>query len=188
MSGQLFLGKSSAATTKSRQRANRSPTHHTMDAPPLPDWTGFTSATTLELAEAVLAQYQANARLMKAIIAVMKTRPEPPAQSSPAKSSPAAFSRGAVPPALCPCCGQSQSPEFPFLRQVSTGGESSKRRRLELGDFCVTDNNTPSQPTQGTPPRQHIMRQQTMRRSPSASPPAAQSESDSGWGKTHSIH
>ena len=30
-----------------------------MDAPPLPEWTGFTSATTLELAEAVLAQYQA---------------------------------------------------------------------------------------------------------------------------------
>jgi hypothetical protein len=158
-----------------------------MDVPPLPEWTSFTSATTLELAEAVLAQYQANARWMKAIISVMKTRPEPPAQSSPAKSSPAAFSRGAVPPALCPCCGQSQSPEFPFLRQVSTGGESSKRRRLELGNFCVTDNDTPSQPTQGTP-RQRITRQQTMRRSPSASPPETQSDSGCNWGKTHSIH
>ena len=62
-----------------------------MDAPQLPEWTRFTSATTLKLAEAVLAQYQANARWMNAIIAVMKDRPEPPAQS-PKKSSPAAFS------------------------------------------------------------------------------------------------
>ena len=159
-----------------------------MDAPPLPEWTSFTSATTLELAEAVLAQYQANARWMKAIIAVMKTRPEPPAQSSPAKSSPAAFSRGAVPAcSACALCGH--SPELFFGRE---GGESSasKRRRLnmDMGNFCVTDNDTPSQPTQGTPPRQRITRQTTMRRSPSASPPAKQSESDSGWGKTHSIH
>ena len=42
-----------------------------MDAPVPPDWTRFASATTLELAEAVLSQYQANARWMKAIIAVM---------------------------------------------------------------------------------------------------------------------
>ena len=122
-----------------------------MDAPPLPEWTSFTSATTLELAEAVLAQYQANERWMKAIISVMKTRPEPPAQSSPAKSSPAAFSRGAVPacsPGPCTLCGY--SPELFFGRE---GGESSasKRRRLNLeqGNFCVTDNDTPSQPTQG---------------------------------------
>ena len=159
-----------------------------MDAPPLPEWTSFTSATTLELAEAVLAQYQANARWIKAIISVMQTRPEPPAQSSPAKSSPAAFSRGAVPacsPGPCTLCGY--SPELFFRRE---GGESSasKRRRLELGEICVTDNDTPSQPTQGTPPRQRITRQTTIRRSPSASPPATQSESDSGWGKTHSIH
>jgi hypothetical protein len=81
-----------------------------------------------------------------------------------------------------------------FVRLFSRreGGESSasKRRRLDLeqGNFCVTDNDTPSQPTQGTPPRQRITRKTTMRRSPSASPPEAQSSSqDSGWGKTHSI-
>ena len=48
-----------------------------MDAPEPPDFTRLTRATTLELAEAVLAQYQANERWMKAIISVMKTRPEP---------------------------------------------------------------------------------------------------------------
>ena len=59
-----------------------------MDAPSLPEWTRFTSASTLELAEAVLAQYKANVRWMSAIIAVMKERVEPPAQS-PKQSSPA---------------------------------------------------------------------------------------------------
>jgi len=159
-----------------------------MDAPPLPEWTSFTSATTLELAEAVLAQYQANARWIKAIISVMQTRPESSAQSSPAKSSPAAFSRGAAPatsPGPCTLCGY--SPEL-FGRREGGESSASKRRRLQLGEYCVTDNDTPSQPTQGTPPRQRITRQTTMRRSPSASPPATQSESDSGWGKTHSIH
>jgi len=161
-----------------------------MDAPEPPDFTRLTRATTLELAEAVLAQYQANERWMKAIISVMKTRPEPPAQSSPAKSSPAAFSRGAVPacsPGPCTLCGY--SPEL-FGRREGSESSASKRRRLnmDMGNFCVTDNDTPSQSTQGTPPRQRITRQTTMRRSPSASPPATQSESDSGWGKTHSIH
>ena len=32
-----------------------------MDPPSLPEWTRFTSTATLELAEAVLVQYQANA-------------------------------------------------------------------------------------------------------------------------------
>ena len=45
-----------------------------MDALVPPDFTEFTCASTLELAEAVLAQYKANARLMSAIIAVMRER------------------------------------------------------------------------------------------------------------------
>ena len=39
-----------------------------MDTLPLPEWTGFTSATTLKQAEAVLVQYQANTHWMKASI------------------------------------------------------------------------------------------------------------------------
>ena len=132
---------------------NRPP--RSMDAPPLPDFTRFTRASTLELAEAVLAQYKANARWMQAIISVMKERPEPPAQS-PMKpgGSPAASSRAAVPacsPSPCVCCGY--SPELVSFR----GEGSSKRLRQPHFDAELdTDTARPSQPTQGTPTRQPL--------------------------------
>ena len=159
-----------------------------MDTPELPDFTQLTHTTTLKLAEAVLMQYQVNERWMKAIISVMKMRLEPPAQSFLVKSSLVVFSQGAVPAcSACALCGHSHELFF-----SCKGGKSSASKQhqlnMDMGNFCVTDNNTPSQPTQGTPPRQCIMRQATMCQSPSASPPATQSESDLGWGKTHSIH
>ena len=139
---------------------------HTMDAPSLPEWTRFTSASTLGLAEAELAQYKANARWMSAIIAVMKERGEPPAQS-PKQSSPA-FSRTAVPacsPAPCSFCGH--SPELAFFRRE--GSSATKRPRQPNSDTepdTVTD--PPSQPTQGTPTRQHLPQaSKTLRRADS---------------------
>ena len=133
----------------------RSPPH-TMDAPPLPDFTQLTRASTLELAEAVLAQYQANACWMKAIISVMKDRLEPPAQS-PMKpgGSLVAFSRTAVPacsPSLCVCCGY--SPELIFFRREG----SSTTKRLQQPNFDTELDTDTCQPThQHQPLPRHCM-------------------------------
>ena len=153
-----------------------------MDAPPLPDFTRFTHASTLELAEAVLAQYKANARWMQAIISVMKERPEPPAQS-PMKpgGSPAAFSRAAVPacsPSPCVCCGY--SPELVSFR----GEGSSKRLRQPHFDAELdTDTDRPSQPTRQ---RQHLPRRCTLRRADSTvcETQSGLLENSAHWGDT----
>ena len=156
-----------------------------MDAPPLPDFTQFTRTSTLELAEAVLAQYKANTCWMQAIISVMKERPEPPAQS-PMKpgGSPAAFSRAAVPacsPSPCVCCGY--SPELVSFR----GEGSSKRLRQPHFDAELdTDTDRPSQPTQGTPTRQLLPQaSKTLRRADST---VCETQSNLGhWGNTEPI-
>ena len=115
-----------------------------MDAPEPPDFTRLTRASTLELAEAVLAQYKANARWMSAIIAVLKERGEPPAQSP--KQSSLAFSRTAVPacsPAPCVCCGH--SPKLAFFRRKGSSG--TKRRQPNFDTEPRTPTPTAAQPT-----------------------------------------
>ena len=122
-----------------------------MDAPEPPDFTRLTRATTLKLAEAVLAQYKANARWIAAIIAVLKERGEPPAQS-PMKpgGSPAAFSRAAVPacsPGLGPCtlCGfvPGHSPELVSYRREGSSG-TKRPRQPNFDPEPDTDTDPPS--------------------------------------------
>ena len=155
-----------------------------MDTPVPPGFTRFTCASTLELAEAVLAQYKANARWMSAIIAVMKEREEPPAQS-PKQSSPA-FSRTAVPacsPAPCVCCGH--SPELAFFRREGSSG-TKRPRQPNFDPEPDTDTDPPSQPTQRTPTRQPLPRSsKTLRRADST---VCETQSNSGhWGDTQPV-